>query len=233
LLKFQKDRSLYRSLLRVAIQEFGISLLTYNITSNHVHLVAYVNRRESIAGLMQKVAGDFARKYNRRKQRSGAFWEGRYHATMVDGGRYLQECMRYVELNMVRCGVVEHPQQWEWSGYEELMGRRDRNRLLAVEKLLELLGYGDVEKFRGAFEAGVRETIAREDRQRQPQWTESLAVGGSDFVESLTGRIRNRQQIEKERVGDAWVLRERDSAVYGLEKVSHKPEKRDQIVGSA
>jgi hypothetical protein len=53
-----------------------------------------------------------------RKGRSGAFWEGRYHATMVDSGEYLWECVIYVELNMVRCGVVDHPRQWNWSGYE-------------------------------------------------------------------------------------------------------------------
>ena len=200
------------------VKQFGISLLTYNITSNHVHLIAYAEQRESIADLMQKVAGDFARKYNRRKDRSGPFWEGRYHATMVDCGGYLHECMRYVELNMVRCGVVAGPQQWEWSGYQELMGLRNRNRLLDMEKLLELLDYGSVTDFRKTFEAGLLETIAREDRKRQPQWTESLAVGGQDFVDKLERRISNRQRLEKEQVGDVWVLRETESAVYGLEK---------------
>jgi hypothetical protein len=55
---------------------------------------------------------------------------------MVDSGEYLWECLNYVELNMVRCGAgpsagsgqVEHPRPWRWSGYEELMGRRNRNR---------------------------------------------------------------------------------------------------------
>jgi REP element-mobilizing transposase RayT len=39
----------------------------------------------------------------------------RYRATMVDSGAYLWECLKYVELNMVRCGVVCHPREWSWS----------------------------------------------------------------------------------------------------------------------
>ena len=79
---------------------------------------------------------EFARDDNRRKSRSGSFWEGRYHATMVDSGEYLWQCLKYVELNMVRCGVVGHPRQWEWSGYAELMGGRKRNQLLDAANLL-------------------------------------------------------------------------------------------------
>ena len=98
-----------RHRLREAVLEFQVSLLTYNITGNHVHLVAYAEAADQIAGMMQQAAGAFARDYNRRKSRSGAFWEGRYHATMIDSGQYLWACLKYVELNMVRCGVVRHP----------------------------------------------------------------------------------------------------------------------------
>ena len=114
LLKFAKDRSGYRQrLLRAARQE-NVSLLNYTITSNHVHLVVWAQAPEQVACVMQKAAGEFARQYNRRKRRSGAFWEGRYQLTMVEGGPYLEHCLVYVDLNMVRCGVVKHPRQLDW-----------------------------------------------------------------------------------------------------------------------
>ena len=65
------------------------SILAYNITSNHVRLVAYAEAADAIATLMQQAAGEMARDYNRRKGRSGAFGEGRYHATMVGSEEYL------------------------------------------------------------------------------------------------------------------------------------------------
>ena len=82
LLKFAKDRDGYRSRLREATRNVAASLLTYNITSNHVHVLAYAEDTGQIAQLMQQAAGESARDYNRRKGRSGGFWEGRYQATM-------------------------------------------------------------------------------------------------------------------------------------------------------
>ena len=94
LLKFAKDRNGYRRRLRQAVQKHELSLLSYNLTSNHVHLIAFSDFVEQIARVMQSAAGEFARDYNRRKKRTGAFWEGRYHATIVDSGQYLWECLK-------------------------------------------------------------------------------------------------------------------------------------------
>src|SRR3974390_140837 len=99
LLRFAKDRNGYRRRLRQAVLSTQICLLSYIITSNHVHLVVWTEKPDQIASLMQEAAGQFARDYNRRQQRSGAFWEGRYHATMVDSGEYLWQGLLYVELN--------------------------------------------------------------------------------------------------------------------------------------
>lgn len=43
-----------------------------------------------------------AQEYNRHKGRQGAFWEDRYHAT----DEHLHRCLAYIDLNMVRAGVV-------------------------------------------------------------------------------------------------------------------------------
>jgi len=67
---------------------------------------------------------------NLRKKWHGAFWNERYHATMIDGGDYLWTCLKYIDLNMVRAGVVSHPREWNWTGYEELVGERKRYRLI-------------------------------------------------------------------------------------------------------
>jgi putative transposase len=217
LLKFATDRQRYRTRLREALIECRVALLTYNITRNHVHLLAYAEDTTALATMMQQAAGEFARDYNRRKERTGAFWEGRYHATMVDSGRYLWQCLHYVELNMVRCGAVPHPSQWEWSGYRELMGLRKRNRLLSLDRLLDMTGAGSVNEFREHFLRGIEERIAKDLLGRQAKWTEALAVGSESFVEAMKSRIENRQFLESVEDGGAWVLREGDGATFGLE----------------
>jgi putative transposase len=209
LLKFARDRNGYRRRLLETIRKHRFSLLTYCLTSNHVHLVIWAEDPTTISCAMQEVAGEFARDFNRRKGRSGACWEGRYQVTLVEGGTYLEHCMVYADLNMVRCGVVKHPGEWEWCGYSELMGRRRRNRLLDRGRVLELMGGVDLEDFRRHYEFLVEERIAKDQMKREPRWTESLGVGSEPFVRGLEPQIRNRRQVEVEPDGEAiWVLRE-------------------------
>ena len=55
-----------------------------------------------------------------RKNRNGAFWEERYHATATKADDHLHQCIVYIDLNRVRAGVAKHPREWEDSGYREL-----------------------------------------------------------------------------------------------------------------
>ena len=89
LLKFGKDRDAYRRWLRDGVSRFKISILGYCLTSNHIHLMMYAWTAESISQFMQLVQGSFAQDYNLGKSRKGAFWEDRFHCTMIDTGRYL------------------------------------------------------------------------------------------------------------------------------------------------
>jgi len=57
-------------------------------------------------------------------------------------------CLSYVDLNMVRAGVVKHPAQWRWCGYDELSGKRSRYRIIDLERLWETLGFNQEEEFR-------------------------------------------------------------------------------------
>jgi hypothetical protein len=59
--------------------------------------------RLEVSALMRSVAGEFARAYYGRKERLNAFWGDNFHATLVEGGHYLWQCLCYVELNMIRC----------------------------------------------------------------------------------------------------------------------------------
>jgi len=60
----------------------------------------------------------------------GAFWEDRYHATAVETNQHLVQCLVYMDLNMVRAGVVSHPHEWNESGYGEIHQPRLRYTLI-------------------------------------------------------------------------------------------------------
>jgi hypothetical protein len=118
---------------------------------------------------------------------------------------------------MVRADVVQHPQEWRWGGYPELMGIRKRYRLLTPDKLTDRLGCS-LDEFRSRHGDRVRESLARDGRVRDPKWAECLAVGSEAFVEQMSAYFDNRRELlveqEQSGSGDVWTIREEKSA-YG------------------
>jgi len=217
LLKFARDRDAYRAKLREHLHQFDMALLDYCLTSNHVHLLVDAEERLEVSGFMRAVAGEFARAYNQRKGRRNAYWGDNYHATLVEAGDYLWRCLVYIELNMVRSGVVGHPREWPWVGYHEIMGTRSRYRLIDLERLCWRVGAASLQEVRENLDRSLAETIAQDQVRRQPCWTESLAVGSSSFVEKIQPFILSRRETEiVETDSKLWVLRE-SSAPYGQE----------------
>ena len=76
-----RDRRRYLHWVFEAKKRFGLSVLNYMITSNHVHLLIKDTGPNVIADSMQLIAGRTAQEYNQRKDRQGAFWEDRYQPT--------------------------------------------------------------------------------------------------------------------------------------------------------
>jgi len=74
------------------------------------------------------------------KKRKGAFGDDRYHATAIETGEHLLRCIAYIDLNMVRNGVVTHPSLWEHGGYNEIQDPRERYSILDRDKLVALSG---------------------------------------------------------------------------------------------
>lgn len=80
-----RDRQRLVAWLREARHRFGVQILNYAVTSNHVHLrVKNTDEAENISSAIQLIAGRAAHKSNQRKHRKVAFLEDRHHATSID-----------------------------------------------------------------------------------------------------------------------------------------------------
>ena len=103
LLKFTKDRHHWLRWLFEARRRFGLAVLNYMVTSNHIHLLVFDNEGgEVIPKSLQLVAGRTAQQYNERRHRKGAFWQDRYHATAVESGEHLARCLIYIDIHPVK-----------------------------------------------------------------------------------------------------------------------------------
>ena len=187
-------------------------MLNYQVTSNHVHLLVQDRGDDAIARSMQLIAGCTGQAYNRRKRRRGAFWEDCYHATAVDTESYLARCLTYIDLNMVRAGVVEHPRDWPEAGYGEIQAPRARYRIIDRVALCELVGVAD-EQLAERQNEWIAARLGRSDRE--PHWSEAVAVGRRSFVERIREELGTRARSRQvEDVDGASILRE-GAAPYG------------------
>jgi putative transposase len=186
------------------------------VTSNHIHLLVVDDGdQDMIPRSIQLIAGRTGQEYNQRKTRKGAFWEDQYHATAVEKGEHLFRCIVYIDLNMVRAGVVDHPSQWPFCGYNEIQSPRRKNVLIKYDTLRELVGVETYDQVKEYHQGWLDEYLLDGNNRRDEKWTKSIAVGSKGFVQSvqsLLGALARGRKVRQ--AAEAYQLRE-PSALYG------------------
>ncbi len=216
LLKFASDRNRWLRWLYEAKKRFGLCVLDYVVTSNHIHLLVCDRGQGEISRSMQLIAGRTAQEYNQRRKRSGAFWEDRYHATAVDTDEHLARCLVYIDLNMVRAGVVSHPAEWPTGGYREVQAPPMRYRIIDLAALMELLGMHTLSELQRTHAQWISEAVAARRISREGMWSESLAVGSQDFVQGVKRQLGLASKYRHvEALGTMYRLRETPVAYRG------------------
>jgi putative transposase len=133
------DRLYYLRLLADAAREFEVAVHAYVLMTNHVHLLATPRHRAGISELMQAVGRSYVPWVNKRRDRSGGLYDGRFKPRLVHSERYLLCCYRYIELNPVRAGLVPAPADYPWSSFRcNALG--DPDNLITMHPLFAELG---------------------------------------------------------------------------------------------
>lgn len=192
LLKFARDRRRYLRWLFEAKKRFGLCVLNYTVTSNHIHLLVKDTVRNVVPQSMQLIAGRTAQDYNQRKERKGAFWEDRYHATAIEADVHLHRCLVYIDLNMVRAGVVKHPAEWEHGGYLEIQNPPARYALIDLNAVSTLCGFVGVPEFQKAHREWVEEALNRDVAARDDRWSEAIDVGSREYADRIKAELGNK-----------------------------------------
>jgi putative transposase len=218
LLRFGRDRCRWLQWLFEAKKRFGLSVLNYTVTSNHIHLLVRDNGdRDVIPNSIQLIAGRTGQEFNQRKKRKGAYWEDRYHATAIETDEHLVQCLVYIDFNMVRAGVVTHPSEWAFSGYKEIQAPRERYALIDYEGLRDLLNFRSMDDLAEAYRGWVEGSVQEASHFRDEKWTESIAVGSETFVtmtkEKLGYKVKGREVIGG---NGSYQLREPPAAYKGI-----------------
>lgn len=134
-----RDRTLFLDRLAQVIDRFGWRCHAYCLMDNHYHLLIETPKPNLSQG-MRQLNGTYTQAVNRRHQRVGHLFQGRFTAILVEKEAHLLELCRYVVLNPVRAKVVTHPQRWTWSSYRRTVGARPAPTWLTTDWILGQFG---------------------------------------------------------------------------------------------
>ncbi|HRQ59412.1 MAG TPA: transposase [Azoarcus taiwanensis] len=186
-----EDRRCYLDWLEDYALREGCRIHAYVLMTNHVHILLSPDRPDSVGAMMKALGQRYVQHVNRAYQRSGTLWEGRYRSCLVQDDRYLLNCMRYIELNPVRAGMVDHPGAYRWSSYHtNAQGGHDRR----VSPHAQYLALGADERLR----AGRYRELFRHDLdpgaidQIRTATNGDYALGDSRFAAEIASALNRR-----------------------------------------
>ncbi len=160
-----EDYLFYLDVLMEQAKKHGCAIHAWCLMTNHVHLLATPESPDS-AGLMMKGLGQrYVQYVNRAYRRSGTLWEGRFRSCLMQEEAYLLACYRYIEMNPIRAGMVEHPAEYRWSSYRA-NAQGESSVLRCPHPLYQALGRDEMlrteayrELFRYQLDAGLVDQI--------------------------------------------------------------------------
>ncbi|MFN2308665.1 MAG: transposase, partial [Gammaproteobacteria bacterium] len=183
------DYRFYLDCLIDAADQRGLAVHAYVLMTNHVHLLATPDTDTSVGKTLQSVGRRYVQYFNHTYQRTGTLWEGRYKATLIDSEAYLLTCMRYIELNPARAGMVDHPPDYPWSSYAR-NARGAAQPLVTPHSLYRRLGRTDSER-QSAYRKLFRAHLSQSDIDAIRTATNRAWVLGNDRfnakIEKLSG----------------------------------------------
>jgi REP element-mobilizing transposase RayT len=117
-----EDRHALLGIVAQGLSRFNAEALAYCLMGNHYHFVLHT-REANLSLLMRHINGIYTQAFNRRHDKVGHLFQGRFKAILVDRDAYLLEVCRYVDLNPVRARLVRKPEAWAWSSYRAHVGQ--------------------------------------------------------------------------------------------------------------
>ena len=185
-----EDYRRFLSQLAAAAATNGVNVHAYVLLDNEFQVLATPEDGPGLSRMMQSVGRTYVASFNRRHDRSGTLWQGRYRATVLEASAYFVTCMRYVETRPIYRGhdsAIDYP----WSSAAHHVGRQ-ASTLIFDHTLYWQLGNTPFER-EAAYRSLLERTLSpKEMKQIEEATTKAWALGSERFVRDLSQQTDRR-----------------------------------------
>lgn len=194
--KNDRDKEKFLEYIEKAAERFSIIIHTYCLMSNHYHLLVETPE-PNLSVAMQWINVSYATYFNRKQDRHGHLFQGRFKAILVDADAYLKHLSRYIHLNPVRAKMVSTPSEYVWSSYSFFIGSQKSPEYLQTGWLLTDFGKNKKEA-RQNYKEFVEGTDINEIENPYKNVAEGFLLGDIDFVNWVKETFLSKRSDEKE-----------------------------------
>jgi REP element-mobilizing transposase RayT len=194
--KTRRDRERFLSNLNGAHDQYALVIHAYCLMDNHYHLLVETPEA-NLSQALQWLNVSYAAYFNRRHDRIGHLFQGRFRAILIEADEYLIPLSRYIHLNPVKAKLVGTPDAYAWSSYGAVVGKADCPGFLNRDDILSRFGDHPreaVARYRRYVEGMDIERL--EDPLRNA--TGSFVLGDDDFVRWVRGSFLQDRKDHRE-----------------------------------
>lgn len=156
--------------------EHPFDLYHYCLMGTHLHLLVKIEKESDFSNFSKRLNLSYASYFQRNYGLTGHFWQGRYKSQLISDDPYFIQCGKYIELNPVKAGMIEKPEEYSWSSYR-YYALGDKNHLLTEDIFYKKLG-NDAKSRQKAF----RELVVDDEIEDFMEKDDKIAVGNKKFI---------------------------------------------------
>ena len=196
LFKSARDYEKFVQYLEKAAVRYALIVHTYCLMGNHYHLLVETPE-PNLSMTMQWLNVSYATYFNRKQDRNGHLFQGRFKAILIEADAYLNHLSRYIHLNPVRAGIVERPGQYRWSSYPAFVGEQIPPKFLNTDRLLSIFGKNNKES-RKNYQEFVEGVDIKTVKDPSKKLAGGFILGDTDFVNWVKDTFLCEREDEKE-----------------------------------
>ncbi len=189
----QTDRKIFLSILSDTVTRFNWVVHAYCLMLNHYHLLLETPDPNLSQG-MRQLNGVYTQAFNRRHQRVGHIFQGRYKSILVEKGTHLLELCRYIVLNPIKAGFVDRPESWRWSSYKATAGTDKAADFLTTDWVWGQFSQ-KIPKAKKRYTAFVSSGMKSESESPWRKLQGQIFFGSTQFISQMRSLLGEKKKI--------------------------------------